>query len=125
MSELPTLIVESSAIIHGIQMSGHDPVVRVDGPLPTVLYFDDPAERPYGPILSRRPLRVGDRVTLATTCAVCDGDGDLAEPEGDCVACYANGTLAFAAATVARIEGPFGYPRELWHRVTVTDLEAL
>jgi len=89
--------------------SGEFIVVRIDGNLPTVAEHKPPPHEPWcGDCY--RPLRVGDRVWLATD---------------ECEFCHAHGdSHMFATATVAATDYHRRYPDNYW-LVTVTDVEAL
>ena len=113
MSNLPTLIVEGNDTtwVQAVPYPEWPFVVRVDGNLPTVTEYIDPAEEGKpGAIKASRPLHVGDRVWLATECP-CEYEG-----------C---GYVEFATATVADIvkEWQVVEKRVIWF-VTVTDVES-
>jgi RecJ-like exonuclease len=107
--------------------------VRVDDPLPTVENY--PYDDPSG--YECRPLRVGDRVELATECERCVGVGAVLSigqagkaRNRECVDCGSTGSVPFATATVTRIE--YDEPPQEYEGtvdpvwlVTVTDVEAL
>jgi hypothetical protein len=95
----------------------HRSTVRIDGDLPTVTEKRHLELRPYGQgnwrTVHQRPLRVGDKVTLATVWK--DSDDEWCQS-------------SFATATVARVEPRQDYmessDRLVW-LVTVSDVEAL
>jgi len=110
MTDLPTLIVDGDpddwverSPLHTPPFPLHD-TVRIDGPLPTV---------PIEGYTGRRPLRVGDRVTLATFDCRC--------PNCHTFGCADHKPVPFATATVTKTRK--------WQRpeggyiVTVTDVE--
>lgn len=106
MSDLPELIVEHPAHAYA---SG---VIRIDGPLPTVTQSLDQAPQSHRDEITR-PLRVEDRVILATD-------------DCECRSCmYGNHPHPFATATVAKIDGPDGMAGDFHYFVTVTNVEAL
>jgi hypothetical protein len=71
-----------------------------------------------------RPLRAGDRVTLATKCKCVDYD----DGPYQYAPCFGKGFVPFATATVARVEPRQDYMEssdDLVWLVTVTDVEEL
>ena len=98
MSDLPTLVMDAGAF--------PNLTVHIDGPLPTVWNIGTPYAPgpPHG-----RPLRVGDRVELATECPCMKHGGPFKGGP-----CDGTGTVPFATATVTSIIG--------W-LVTVSDVE--
>ena len=108
MSDLPELVVDGPVLsldpVHGGEMPERH-TVRIDA-LPTVTKwigtdFD---------VEWKRPLRAGDRVTLAAMCADCPG--------------VPTHWHTFATATVADTICIYGQPDDHWV-VTVTDVTTL
>ena len=116
---LPTLIVDGSPnrLLREYADTKHG-TVRIDGPLPTVTEGEPWPTQPDPRTLTRtRPLRVDDRVMLATVCP-CEYEG-----------C---GYVEFATATVKGILGPVtggvdehGNKLGVHCLIEVTDVESL
>lgn len=117
MSDLPILIVDANP--DGDRADGM--VFRIDGPLPSVR--DPDGCMVDGKMLYRRPLRVGGRVTLATTCPTPTGC-----PRFTRQMCPHGGAHPFATATVVgvlQVIDQIGTePATEGWLVTVADVEA-
>jgi hypothetical protein len=133
-SGLPTLVVGGDPADWLIDLvcdgKPWDGTVRIDGPLPTVT--EDEFDWHRGHRAYTRPLRVGDRVMLATDCSSCrqwDLTWKHRQTHGrtkfPCPTCDGSGAVPFATATVAEIKRVDQYPEAESWLVTVTDVEAL